>query len=116
MWILLLFVLISSADAQFPPLARKSFETDAQIVLDERKQLFLDEYLVASSRNVRRLIHPVRKYSGNPVVEPGFIYGSVIVDGCKYRMWYQSSSGLAHVAYAESRDGIIWERPDLGLV
>lgn len=116
MWILLLFFALSAAYAQFPPLPHPPNWMDNPIVVDEKRQLFLDDYLVASSKNVRRMIHPARKHFGNPVLQPGFIYGSVIVDGGKYRMWYQAQSGLAHVAYAESRDGIAWEKPDLGLV
>ena len=86
------------------------------IVISGRKQLFLDDYLIASSRNLQRLIHPARKYAFNPVLRPGFTYGSVLRDTGKYRIWYMPAQKHAYVAYAESQDGIAWTKPDLGLV
>jgi hypothetical protein len=111
-----LLLFVSAANAQFPKLPRKSSSLEPLLVLDARKQLFLDDYLVDSVANVRRVIHPAKKHSANPVLQPGFIYGSVIRDGGKYRMWYQAATGFARVAYAESADGITWEKPNLGLV
>ncbi len=52
-------------------------------------------------------------------------YGTVIRVGDEFRMWYlgigdrEGEDGKAHdlqVCYATSRDGIHWEKPDLGLV
>lgn len=91
------------------------------ITLDHRKQLFLDDYLVESSTNVERVIHPAQKYDGNPVLwpsepwEPGLavLYGSVVRDQGKYKMWYKSGMG---VGYAESSDGIKWVKPRLDLL
>jgi hypothetical protein len=91
------------------------------ITLSHQKQLFLDDYLVKSRTNIKRKIHPVQKYSGNPVLwaseswEPklGVLYGSVIQDDSKYKMWYKSGMG---VGYAESSDGIKWVKPRLDLV
>ena len=85
------------------------------------KQLFLDDYLVASMTNVKRRVQPAEKYKGNPVIwktEPwedpfNVVYGSVIRDGDKYKVWYQSGYG---VSYAESDDGITWVKPRLDLV
>jgi hypothetical protein len=89
---------------------------DAPIVLDPRKQLFLDDYLIASMTRVRRTVEQARKFSGNPVLWPtehweppmAIVYGSVIRDGAKFKMWYKSGIG---VAYAESEDGIQWSKP-----
>ena len=91
------------------------------ITLSHQKQLFLDDYMVKSRTNIKRRIHPVQKYSGNPVLwaseswEPklGVLYGSVIQDEDKYKMWYKSGMG---VGYAESSDGIKWVKPQLDLV
>src|SRR5580704_2550513 len=80
------------------------------------------------------LEHP-KKYSGNPVLEPGpydsidgygvILYGSVLhIDG-KFRMWYIAwpqpdsrfpgdAEGYRPIAYAESNDGIHWVKPNLG--
>jgi hypothetical protein len=64
---------------------------DAPIVLDPRKQLFLDDYLIASMTRVRRTVEQARKFSGNPVLWPtehweppmAIVYGSVIRDGAR---------------------------------
>jgi hypothetical protein len=86
-----------------------------------QKQLFLDDYLVASAANIFRRIHPAEKSRSNPVIrqtEPwedpfNILYGSVIRDGEKYRAWYKSGPG---VSYAVSDDGIHWIKPPLDLV
>lgn len=69
--------------------------------------------------------------SDKPVVLPDrptennagvYVYGSVYFDQGKYRMWYQTSAkewsqhDPAVVAYAESDDGISWDKPNLGIV
>jgi hypothetical protein len=59
---------------------------NAAIVLDSRKQLFLDDYLIASMAHVKRTIEPAQKFPGNPVLWPteswelakAIVYGSVI--------------------------------------
>jgi hypothetical protein len=96
---------------------------DAPIVLDSRKQLFLDDYLIASMTRVKRTVEQAPKFAGNPVLWPtesweppkAVLYGSVIRDGAKFKMWYLSGTG---VGYAESDDGIQWSKPcfDLTLV
>jgi len=91
------------------------------ITLSHQKQLFLDDYIVKAMTNIERRIHPVEKYDGNPVLwasepwEPklAVLYGSVIRDGGKYRMWYKAGMG---VGYAESADGIKWIKPQLDSV
>src|ERR1051325_3577455 len=91
------------------------------IAVGPKKQLFLDNYLIASKTNVTRRIHPAEKYKGNPVIretEPwedpfNILYGSVIRDGDKFKAWYKSGPG---VSYAESDDGIHWVKPALDLV
>ncbi len=50
------------------------------------------------------------------------IYGSVLKEGGRYRMWYLATPtprpkrDTPLVAYAESDDGVTWRRPNLGLV
>lgn len=91
------------------------------IEVGQKKQLFLDDYLVASSTNVVRKIHAAEKSRSNPVIrqtEPwedpfNILYGSVIRDGQTYKAWYKSGPG---VSYAESDDGIQWVKPPLDLV
>jgi len=90
------------------------------IAVDERKQLFLDDYLIDSMDNVVRKLHPAEKHASNPLISPNeewegnkvLTHGSVIRDGDKYRAWYLSAKG---VSYAESNDGINWTKPGLDL-
>jgi hypothetical protein len=91
------------------------------ITLDSRHQLFLDDYLIASMKNVKRTVEQAQKHPKNPLVWPGeswedkmsTIYGSVIRDGDRFKVWYKSGMG---VGYAESEDGIRWVKPALDLV
>jgi hypothetical protein len=86
---------------------------EAVILVDGRKQLFFDDYLIASKSGVRRTLEQAQKFAGNPVLWPtaasepalATIYGSVIRDGATYKMWYKSGLG---VGYAESEDGVAW--------
>src|SRR5262249_44947222 len=104
-----------------PVLVRAEPLEGLPIELGPQKQLFLDDYLVASATNVFRRIHPAEKSKSNPVIrqtEPwedpfNILYGSVIRDGDCYKAWYKSGPG---VSYAVSDDGIHWVKPPLDLV
>ena len=89
---------------------------------------FLDTRQVRDIRDAELRFHAAEKH-GDPVLvadpkqESGAsVYGSVLHDGERFRMWYQSFSPGPRranpygVAYAESRDGVHWERPELGIV
>jgi hypothetical protein len=93
---------------------------DAPRLLDSHKQLFLDDELIASRARVKRTVEQAQKFSGNPVLWPAerwephlaVLYGSIIREGTKFKMWYKSGLG---VAYAESDDGVRWNKPRLDL-
>ena len=102
-------------------------------------QLFVDDYVVREMRQVTRRLNPLKKHPANPILKPDrpwegqFTHPNFVVfdqDDRLYKMWYvyidrdqepgeqylrvdRSSAGRA---YAVSRDGIAWEKPDLGLV
>jgi len=91
-------------------------------------QLFVDDYLVAAKNHVVRTYHPFEKYRGNPIMlgdkpwEGGdiYLYGTILPtkDGSGYRMWYQTIPGgdeVSSVLYATSKDGIHWDKPNLGI-
>ncbi len=96
------------------------------------KQLFLDDYIIASSEGVFPVLNQPVKYTGNPVLElkpdqqvggQELIVGqgSVIYDGEEklFKMWYEGATYHWRnnvVAYAYSKDGIHWTLPNLGLV
>jgi len=88
--------------------------------------LLVDDYEVLYRSGTKRILHPAERRPEAVIVqdrpwERTISYNSVHRDPVtgKYRLWYQSllsadpeSSG---VAYAESDDGIVWRKPDLGI-
>jgi len=95
-----------------------------------------DTVSIPFTQNLRLEMRPPVKLRENPVVargKPGTpdswgvqFYGSVIRERGKFRMWYvavgedpyESKVPAARwrAAYAESDDGVLWVKPDLGLV
>ena len=94
------------------------------------RQLFVDDFWVDEARGVERRLHqPTKREVAIPSDKPweggGVYYSLVTRDGGKYRMWYRCDphgkgedykDSNAVTAYAESDDGIHWEKPDLGLI
>ena len=83
--------------------------------------LMLDDGHIAF-RDVPREYHPFIKYPGNPVMLANRswegkviqLHGAVLPG---FRMWYSSFNkalSLHQVLYAESSDGLSWNKPDLG--
>ncbi len=95
-----------------------------------------DDLSLPFVHNLKLTLQQVRKYPGNPVLrygDPGepdqggaTFYGTVLREGDLFRMWYLAISPRGHFSkdcffpawhgYAESPDGIHWEKPKLGLV
>ena len=100
------------------------------------RQLFLDDFNLGALYQVERKIHQPHKYEGNPVIRadqpwekapgryaaPGKTAAqsehiqatsAPIWDPREkvWKMWYGSRSGTG---FARSRDGIVWEKPNLG--
>ncbi|RKY88043.1 hypothetical protein DRQ09_03515 [candidate division KSB1 bacterium] len=94
------------------------------------RYIFVDDSIIQKTYQVTRVVHHPEKCSQNPLLiadkpwEGGInLYGTVLYDNGKFRMWYQVYNGKAKdrsfntlIAYAESEDGIHWTKPDLGLV
>lgn len=111
-----------------PPAAVRAEEP---IDIGSRRELFVDEYLIESLQGAqRRLGHPTageiaivhdQPWEGNVC-----FYHTVFRDGDIYRMYYRGAhagprssfpgaTGHQVVCYAESRDGVHWAKPKLGL-
>ena len=91
-----------------------------------RKQLFVDghivadDHIVAESSNITRRLGVVTKENGaQPVMEPAGpecslsfgVYATVLRDDDRLKMWYLATNRPEYdVGYAESRDGIHWDR------
>ncbi|MDP7016703.1 MAG: hypothetical protein QGG36_12945, partial [Pirellulaceae bacterium] len=96
--------------------------------IGSRRQLFCDDYLIASRGGAKRILHQPQKVNGGrpvlridrPWEELGApILGAVLRDEGKFRMWYRGGGGGPNGGvwcYAESRDGLTWEKPSLELV
>ena len=103
-------------------------------VKDEAVLFAFDDHSIPLQDNLFLTFKQVQKHPANPVLRAGppgspddrgcIIYGSVLPVGGKLRMWYLAwpraetapeESGRP-MAYAESADGMHWERPNLGLV
>ena len=93
-------------------------------------QLFVDDHLISVLEKTTRTFHPFEKYAGNPVLKPDKPWEK---DSAKlamvlpneqrtgFRMWYGCNSPKGdpsggHSLYAISKDGIGWEKPNLGIV
>ncbi|MFH1742720.1 MAG: hypothetical protein ABIH23_27250 [bacterium] len=103
------------------------------VKIDSSHQLFVDNYLIASVENIEREVHQPTKHPANPILvadKPcegqGVVFQIVRRDETtgKFRMWYaghvrfELPSGVGvrfPTLYAESDDGITWEKPELGL-
>lgn len=103
----------------------------APMQIGDRRQVFVDQTFLGDAKDVAIVVHPPRK-SGELTIKPegpwerGGIgpYSSVLHDGVKYHMWYHAMDSLqwdtghtnGSICYATSRDGIQWEKPDIGLI
>lgn len=106
-------------------------------ILKEKVFFAFDDYSIPWQHNLKTTLVQADKYSGNPVVRKGpegtpdhghaALYGTVIKDGKKFKMWYlgmfeievkggQAPGFWRPMCYAESNDGINWNKPELDLV
>lgn len=91
------------------------------------RQLFVDDFLIENT-DLSPVYHTAKKHEANPILKPETEWelegspcatpksGGVWYDEEEkiFKMWYEAS-WLRHMCYATSKDGIHWERPDLGL-
>ncbi len=93
-----------------------------------RRRLFLDASVVEEKEGLERRFHALEKHPANPVLiadrpwETGkavsgpYLYGTVLKQGDRLRMWYQLINRGNHVGYAESKNGLHWNKPELGII
>src|SRR5262245_34780421 len=108
------------------------------VEVGNRKQLFLDERLFAWKSRVSTYMGHPRRHARNPLIVPDRSWEkgrpvdssadgvqisgqSVLYDPDEklFKMWYHPytllDSGNRPWCYATSRDGVSWEKPDLGI-
>jgi hypothetical protein len=103
------------------------------IDIGSRRELFVDQHLIERLDGARLELHrPVRRdivyRTDAPWEGNGSAYQSVFQDGDRFRIYYRGGHHPASKAYetdkiswetlclAESKDGIHWTRPELGIV
>ncbi|MDP7130278.1 MAG: hypothetical protein QF437_07310 [Planctomycetota bacterium] len=91
------------------------------------RRTFLDAMVVERSEGLARIFHAAQKHAQNPVLRKDkpwegkgaysgpYLYGTVMRDDGKLRMWYHVYESGYRNCYAESTDGITWTKPNLGL-
>lgn len=107
-----------------------SAETAGTIDVGARRELFVDDYLIGSLRDAQRQLHhptprEIAIVHDAPWEGAGSGYHTVIRDGELLRMYYRGSKlgvengklklGREVYCYAESRDGLTFTKPELGL-
>ncbi len=102
-------------------------KADAPIALEDRRELFVDHYLIDSLAGIRLQMHSPQDegiaYRFDQPWEGAFCgYCTVLRDGERMRLYYRgkptaAKDGSDEVAcVAESTDGLLWKRPRVGLV
>ena len=107
-------------------------DASVEAVTGSRTILLVDDHDVLYRAGTRRVLHPLKRHPANPLIkgkekpwEVAIAWSSVHRDPAtgRYQLWYQSYAGPAArnkthsctVSYAESADGLTWEKPKLGL-
>jgi len=116
-----------------------SFLAAAHLHAGTTEQVFFafDDHSIAWQHNLKLTLETAQKHPANPVLcsgAPGspdaghaILYGTVLKQGDTFRMWYlgmhepeivkgQAPGWWRPMCYAESKDGVTWTKPELGLV
>ena len=95
--------------------------------IGSRRELFVDRYLIGAMNNTELRMHPpvergIAVRFDRPWEGAFSAYATVIHDADLYRLYYRGIPAAGEdgragevTCYAESRDGIRWTKPDLGL-
>ena len=126
------FTLVAVVMCVLANRGRAAEETSTPIDIGTRKQLFIDDYIVAEIKGLFRTLNQPVKYKGNPILKapkpkPGgseliLLGGSVIYDEEEklFKMWYEATLAQQRshsaMAYATSKDGIHWDLPHQGRI
>ena len=100
---------------------------EGPIKMGKHRQLFVDDYVIAEMRGVSKVLNQPRRHPLNPVVTPDHPWegAGLFSPGVRYdeKTGTFTMNYLANLAEydrrvcrAVSKDGIHWEKPELGLV
>ncbi len=88
------------------------------------RQLFVDDYWIASGSGVIRRLHPPQRRETvlereKPWERDSVSYMGTMTDGDRFRAYYRcrdlEAGGVEMTAYQESTDGVHWTKPNLGI-
>ena len=112
--------------AELPPPQGQSIE------IGNHTQLLVDDFAIEVREAVERRVNTLAKHPANPILRPDRPWegryampSTVLYDDSErlFKMWYGTMEERwnphqrqSRWAYATSRDGIAWEKPELGLV
>jgi len=95
-------------------------------VFNEPQVLLDDNYLIDESCNVEYEVATLQKHEANPVITCDRPWEDVMSFTCglyeeeeqTFKLWYRLIKGTSgnRCCYATSKDGIHWEKPNLGLI
>ena len=95
----------------------------SQIQLENRRELFIDYYLIDSLDGLSLKLHEPKPTAPISPLPNEMEYGTIIRDGELFRMYTRDGRGAKFdgddtevTRYCESIDGIHWTKPNLGLV
>ncbi len=106
-----------AANLHFLPLVTNETPKPVGSLIDAWYLLVDDGHIVF--RDVNRVYHPFQRYAGNPIMKATLpwegkiiqLYGTVLPG---FRMWYSTYNkdwDLTQVLYAESQNGLTWDKP-----
>ena len=123
----------SSETSNNPQTSEPAKRNVKPIRINHFRQLFIDDYWIDELHAIRRNVHSADKHPANPIVHGdhpwldgyAYLYGSVErnPESNRLRMWYMSFYQLNKddpvidvMCVAESKNGIDWEYPNLGII
>lgn len=133
------FARLSTASLLLPAFAREGLcdRTPAQASVDPSlaglvegpwRRLFLDAAVVEQHSGLTKKFHAADKHAASPIIVADrpwegksaitgpYVYGTIMYEGDRYRMWYQILFHGNHVGYAESSDAVHWHKPNLEFI
>jgi hypothetical protein len=90
--------------------------------IGDRRELFVDRFLIDRLQNAELKLHSPQPAPAMTQPADNMEYGTVILDGDLFRLYTRDGRGAKFdgdapevTRYCESRDGIHWTKPELGL-
>jgi hypothetical protein len=120
---ILLLIILAFSIGSF---AQNSVDGFTVTAIGSNRELFVDSFIVDKVVNARIVMHaPVDRgpvlYFDKPWEGPACGYVSILKDSQNYKMYYRGNTPLDDdrvynaTCYAESKDGLNWVKPNLGI-